>query len=944
MASIFFGSTNTGSQVGINHGTVNIFPGRPENPPQRTMCESEKELFKDREKRFGSYEEDRWAWSEEELQKLLSQILTEGTKVRPVILFIDALDECGQTSARDLLKYFKELMKEVKREGGQVKICFSSRHYPILGHGPIPSILVEKHNTNDIQRIIGDLLKEIEIEEDRKYFESEILSKARGGFQWVVLVCKRAIEENIIGTKREYLHRRFTTVPEALNGLYSIILHDVHGTERQQMVKLFQWILFSERPLSAHELRDALSIEMDMESGTQLRSHSSWSDTLDRFEVHVRHISKGLVEFRTREIWEQYEPGEEDSDREAQVIHQSVADFLLHNFLGCAVRDQYSSQSVIGAGHFHISRSCLRYITLDGVLEGARRLSRNQLFQKFQLIPYAIRFLFQHIKEVELQNIPQPDLLSLIYWHQKSRLQEIARFWRVSDPDSVYTPRGWPFVEATALHVLITFGSKSAFDDLLEKDDVEVDGRDIDGNTPLLLAIKERHYYMAVELLNRFIEWHLQRNMAAGNLIGYGTSIQREGCYVVNVDAQNNDDDTPLSIAMEDAAPDVILKLIDAGVNPNTQDRSGQTPLSWASERGDQRIVKLLLERGANPNILDSSGRTPLSRASERGHETVVNLLLEQGSNPSILDSSGRTPLSRASERGYKTAVKLLLEQGVNPDILDGSGRTPLSRASERGHEIVIKLLLEQGADPNSLDSSGRRPLSWVLDSGDEKVAKLLLKRGADPNASDRSGQTPLFWALERGYEKVAKLLLKHGADPNIPDSSGRTALSRASARGYERVAKLLLEHGVDPNTPDSSGRTPLSRALESGYQRAYHNSHWTSSSYALESGHQTVVELLLNEGANPKPLDSSGQTPLSYASERGDERVAKLLLEHGADPNALDSSSRTPLTRAAEGGYETVVKLLLEHGANPNLDVFGWTPYRFALAGGHERVAKLLL
>ncbi|KAJ5711004.1 hypothetical protein N7488_005160 [Penicillium malachiteum] len=293
------------------------------------------EVFVDRQKRFGSYEEDRWAWSEDELQQLLSQILTQGIKDRPVIIFIDALDECGQKSARDLLKYFKELIKEVRRARGQVKLCFSSRHYPILGHDSIPSIVVESHNANDIQRIIGDLLEEIEFEEDHK-----------------------AIEENTIGTKREYLRSTLTTIPVALDKLYSMILHDVRESDTQQMVKLFRWVLFAERPLSAHELRDALSIDKEMESGTQLRSHSTWSDSLATFEVHVRQISKGLVEFRTREVWEQYEPGEEESDREAQFIHQSVAEFLLDDFLGGSVHGQCPQQSVVGAGHFQISRCC----------------------------------------------------------------------------------------------------------------------------------------------------------------------------------------------------------------------------------------------------------------------------------------------------------------------------------------------------------------------------------------------------------------------------------------------------------------------------------------------------------------------------------------------------------------------------------------------------------
>ncbi|RDH16249.1 hypothetical protein M747DRAFT_267006 [Aspergillus niger ATCC 13496] len=753
--------------------------------------------FVDREKRYGSYEEGRWTWPEEELRKLLSQILTEGTKNSPVIVFIDALDECGKDSARTLLTYFKDLMEAVKCKGGQAKICLSSRHYPILGHHMIPSICMEQQNTNDIQRVVGGMLKEIEAEEDRKYFESEVLSKARGGFQWAVLVCNRVIEENIIGTKREDLRSKLADIPEALDGLYSRILNDVHESDRQQMVKLFQWILFAKRPLSAHELRDALSIDIDMEPGTQLRSHSSWSDTVTKFEVHVRHLSKGLVEFQSREIWEQYEPGEEDSDREAQFIHQSVADFLLNKFLSSIMCDPHLSQSVVGAGHFQISRACLRYMTHDEVLEGGQRLSRSKFFQTFQLIPYAVRFLFQHIKEVEQQNIPQSDLLTLLHWGQKSTLQKLANLWRVSDPDNVYTPRGWPFIQATAFHVLITFASKSAFDDLLQNDGVEVDGRDIDGNTPLLLAIKRGHQDMAVALLNRSIEWQLHQKEVAVSAIIYGTSTKRDRYYFMDVNARDNENNTALSVAMEESALDVMVKLIEGGASFNIQDSSGWTPLTWASEGGHEAVAKLLLEQGADPNTQDSSGQIPL--ASWRGHEALAKLLLEQGADPNTQDSSGWTPLTWASERGHEAVAKLLLQYRADPN--SGYDLTVTQAEGDfESYSIIVVcscIIPEPVCHPSCssgliFSSSGKPPTS--ID------AKLALNNGpstSECNVPDRS-----IIILTSAWNKVqttANIRAFEEGDPHYYTTSSETSSQR-------QAVQVQDSQGADiPNDSDGT-------------------------------------------------------------------------------------------------------------------------------------------
>ncbi len=162
------------------------------------------------------------------------------------------------------------------------------------------------------------------------------------------------------------------------------------------MVKLFQWVLFAGRPLSSQELREALAADKEMVCATvsHLRSHDCWVENLVRFETYVKHISRGLVEFQTREFWEQHEPGE-DWDREVQFIHQSAADYVLEKFLKHAGHYRCAFESQIGAGHFEISRSCLKYMILRDVLDGAR-LSRGALSATFPLIPYAVRFLFHH--------------------------------------------------------------------------------------------------------------------------------------------------------------------------------------------------------------------------------------------------------------------------------------------------------------------------------------------------------------------------------------------------------------------------------------------------------------------------------------------------------------------------------------------------------------------
>jgi hypothetical protein len=89
-----------------------------------------------------------------------------------------------------------------------------------------------------------------------------------------------------------------------------------------------------------------------------------------------------------------------------------------------------------------------------------------------------------------------------------------------------------------------------------------------------------------------------------------------------------------------------------------------------------------------------------------------------------------------------------------------------------------------------------------------------------------------------------------------------------------------------------------------------------TGDEWAVQEGHEAVVKLLLERGAELETKDSNQQTPLLWAAMYGHEAVVKLLLERGAELETKDRYQRTPLSWAASHGHEAVVKLLLERGA----------------------------
>jgi ankyrin repeat protein len=156
-----------------------------------------------------------------------------------------------------------------------------------------------------------------------------------------------------------------------------------------------------------------------------------------------------------------------------------------------------------------------------------------------------------------------------------------------------------------------------------------------------------------------------------------------------------------------------------------------------------------------------------------------------------------------------------------------------------------------------------------------------------------------------------------------------QSPLPRAAANGHEVVVKLLLEKGAELEAKDSNyGQTALS--------------------WAAEKEHEAVVKLLLENNAELETKSNSGWTPLLYTVYYGREAVVKLLLEKGAELEAKDKDyGRTALLYAAEKGHEAVVKLLLEKGAELETgtkDDNDLTPLSYAAINGHKAVVKLLL
>jgi len=155
---------------------------------------------------------------------------------------------------------------------------------------------------------------------------------------------------------------------------------------------------------------------------------------------------------------------------------------------------------------------------------------------------------------------------------------------------------------------------------------------------------------------------------------------------------------------------------------------------------------------------------------------------------------------------------------------------------------------------------------------------------------------------------------------------AGRTLLHAAAPAANLTIVDLLLNLGADPNALDGGRHTPL----------------YSVGNECAAGGAENVVRKLVQSGADVNAHDGAKKcTPLHMAARRGNREVARALLDCGADIEARDIAGDTPLRRAVNCNKAEVVALLIARGANVHsVGSKGSTP---SLAARNPALKRLL-
>jgi ankyrin repeat protein len=256
------------------------------------------------------------------------------------------------------------------------------------------------------------------------------------------------------------------------------------------------------------------------------------------------------------------------------------------------------------------------------------------------------------------------------------------------------------------------------------------------------------------------------RTQSLANLVRRGKTAEVKERLKGEANAAGTDDSgTPLlAIAGKEGNVEMMVVLLDAGVDINQTDRVGRTALMHAGTSKSPQAVRLLIDRGADVNMRDSFIGGALAWTAGFGDAESVQDLLDAGAQVETVGSAtGYTPLIWASGFGDPKAIPMLIEAGANIEAGDGiDGSTPLMHACKTGKIEGMQALLAANASHSARNRVGQTSLLAAAShaNGSADKIKVLLDKGADKNAKDNSGRSALDLVKARTDANASAVLV----------------------------------------------------------------------------------------------------------------------------------------------------------------------------------------
>ncbi|KAF8535668.1 hypothetical protein BDD12DRAFT_796848, partial [Trichophaea hybrida] len=247
-------------------------------------------------------------WPYDSLQKILLSIKKHPVKER-LYLIVDAMDESEDEDRHGIIELFRQLCSN-ENYPCVVKVFIASRPIVELKHRMAEignTIRLQDENQRDILQFVESFLAILELSPAYNHETKDyIVKNAQGVFIWVHLVQKELLKYHAVGFRNQDIYNFLRSLPTELEAFYERMLRELEDNDDQQGtkdgVRMFQLVLFANRPLKVQEIHQALAIPDGIDAKYSPSDESFENELIDDIVKRIIYCGGNFLDIRGNNI------------------------------------------------------------------------------------------------------------------------------------------------------------------------------------------------------------------------------------------------------------------------------------------------------------------------------------------------------------------------------------------------------------------------------------------------------------------------------------------------------------------------------------------------------------------------------------------------------------------------------------------------------------------